>query len=219
MKEVVSGRVWQGLGSGYDCNAFVVRGDHQTILVDSGTHIASEKVKKIVSEFDIAAILLTHGHLDHVGGAALAVQEIQVPLWASFFTADKLEAAEQPHIDPFFGSSIPPIEIARRIKEGDTLDLGGIRFKVLETPGHTAGSICLYEPIKRWLFSGDTVFADGSFGRTDLRSGSSPQLIDSLHRLTTLSIDALFPGHMRSVLIGAAEHIAESYQIAKKWLI
>lgn len=216
MKAIVRDQVWQGLGRGFDCNAFVIRGDQQTILVDSGTQMAAEHVVKILSEFDIAAILLTHAHLDHAGGAAQAVQEVDVPIWASPYTAERLETADRGHIDPFFGSTISPIKVARRVRQGDTLNLGNINFNVLETPGHTAGSICLLEPTNQWLFSGDTVFADGSFGRTDLHSGSSTQLIDSLSRLAEFPIDALFPGHMRSVLTNGSGHIAESYQSASQ---
>jgi len=218
MKEVVNGRVWQGLGSGYDCNAFLIKGDQQTILVDSGTHSATEKVKEILSKFGVTAIVLTHGHLDHVGGAAHAIQTIRVPIWASQREAEKLETVDTNYIDPFFGTNIPPIEIGRRIEEGNLLDLGEITLKVLETPGHTSGSICLYEPSKQWLFSGDTVFADGSFGRTDLSTGSSSQLIDSLNRLSAHSVDSLFPGHMRSVITNGSKHIGKSYQNAKMWL-
>ena len=218
MKEIIGDRVWQGLGRGYDCNAFVIRSDKQAILVDSGTHMAAEQVTKIVSEFAITAILLTHGHLDHAGGVAVARQKISVPIWTSQYTAERLETADRAHIDPFFGSNIPPVEVTRRVRDGETLNLGEITLNVLETPGHTAGSICLYEPAKKWLFSGDTVFADGSFGRTDLRSGSSDQLISSLQKLTAIPVDALFPGHMRSVLADGSGHIAESYQNAKQWL-
>lgn len=218
MKEVVGDLVWQGLGKGFDCNAFLIKGSHKTILVDSGTHGAAEQIEQFISNFHVAAIVLTHGHLDHAGGAAHAAQQISVPIWTSEFTAERLETADIGHIDPFFGTRIPPIEIDRQVREGDKLDLGDIALEVLQTPGHTAGSISLYEPKRRWLFSGDTVFADGSFGRTDLVSGSSPQLITSLQRLASLPVEALFPGHMRSVLANGSEHIAESHQIAKRWL-
>ncbi|MHA2499102.1 MAG: MBL fold metallo-hydrolase [Candidatus Hodarchaeales archaeon] len=202
MKEVVGDLVWQGLGKGFDCNAFLIKGSQKTILVDSGTHGAAEQIEQFISNFQVSAIVLTHGHLDHVGGAAHAVQQINVPIWTSKFTAERL----------------PAIEIERQVRDGDIVDLGDIAFEVLQTPGHTAGSICLYEPKRHWLFSGDTVFADGSFGRTDLVSGSSPQLIASLQKLASLPVEALFPGHMRSVLSNGSEHIAESHQIAKRWL-
>ncbi|MHA2272173.1 MAG: MBL fold metallo-hydrolase [Candidatus Hodarchaeales archaeon] len=218
MKEVVGDLVWQGLGKGFDCNAFLIKGSQKTILVDSGTHGAAEQIEQFISNFQVSAIVLTHGHLDHVGGAAHAVQQINVPIWTSKFTAERLETADIGHIDPFFGMKIPAIEIERQVRDGDIVDLGDIAFEVLQTPGHTAGSICLYEPKRHWLFSGDTVFADGSFGRTDLVSGSSPQLIASLQKLASLPVEALFPGHMRSVLSNGSEHIAESHQIAKRWL-
>ncbi|MHA2232069.1 MAG: MBL fold metallo-hydrolase, partial [Candidatus Hodarchaeales archaeon] len=67
-------------------------------------------------------------------------------------------------------------------------------------------------------FSGDTVFADGAFGRTDLHSGSSPQLIDSLSRLAKFPINALFPGHTQSVLTNGSGEIAKAYQNASQWL-
>jgi len=89
---------------------------------------------------------------------------------------------------------------------------------VIHTPGHSPGSICLYEPGKKWLFSGDTVFAYGSFGRVDLPGGSARELIKSLEMLSRLDVENLYPGHEEVVEGDAKLHIARSLKIAKMFL-
>ena len=78
--------------------------------------------------------------------------------------------------------------------EGDVIDLGDHRLRVISTPGHTCGGICLYDEVTRSLFSGDTVFSYG-VGRTDFPSGSKNELIGSLRKLSELDVGTLYPGH------------------------
>jgi glyoxylase-like metal-dependent hydrolase (beta-lactamase superfamily II) len=87
--------------------------------------------------------------------------------------------------------------------EGDTIDLGEHRLRVINTPGHTCGGICMYDEITQSLFSGDTVFASG-VGRTDLPTGSEDELIRSLKKLSGIDVRKLYPGHMESVSDGNA---------------
>ena len=83
---------------------------------------------------------------------------------------------------------------AKDLREGDVLDTGSRRFSVLETPGHTEGSICLYDEASGTLISGDTLFL-GGYGRTDFMGGSFDAMLASLVRLSKLDIRELFPGH------------------------
>lgn len=83
------------------------------------------------------------------------------------------------------------------LTDGAKIDLGDSTLRVIHTPGHTPGSICLYEAQSKSLFSGDTVFPYGSVGRTDLPGGSSRDLIRSISRLVKLDVSVLYPGHGR----------------------
>ena len=91
--------------------------------------------------------------------------------------------------------------------QGRAIDFGEFKLQVLETPGHTAGSLCFFEESQGLLFSGDTLFS-GSFGRTDLPTGSSENLAESLKKLQKESFKALFPGH--GPVLNGKEHNREN---------
>lgn len=131
----------------------------------------------------IAAILLTHAHFDHTG-ALRALHEAlpQVPIYVH--PADTDNAHNMSHGNLIYTDTY---------EEGDTVRVGTLEFSVLETPGHTPGSVCLR--CADALFSGDTLFA-GSCGRTDFEGGSTAQMFASLKRLSALSGDLhVYPGH------------------------
>lgn len=88
---------------------------------------------------------------------------------------------------------------------------------VLHTPGHTRGSICLYHEEERALISGDTVFPNGSFGRTDFPGGSTEALKRSLDRLVTFEVESLYPGHERPVTAGAGRHLIATHQCLRSY--
>jgi glyoxylase-like metal-dependent hydrolase (beta-lactamase superfamily II) len=110
---------------------------------------------------------------------------------------------EQPTTAPFVVPvTVPPSKPERLLKEWDELSVGNLRFTVVHTPGHTPGSICLFEPVRKVLFSGDTLFASG-YGRTDLPGGDEAQLELSLGRLAALPHDVqVYPGHGPATTIG-----------------
>jgi glyoxylase-like metal-dependent hydrolase (beta-lactamase superfamily II) len=135
-------------------------------------------LKEYIKPEDLEYIILTHYHFDHVFGAPKLKEE----------TNAKIMIHE---LDAKFLSFKPD----KTLKENETLDLGNIKLKVIHTPGHTPGSICLYEPKSKSLFSGDTIFAHGSIGRTDLPGGSSEQLIESIKKICKLNVNVLYPGH------------------------
>ena len=126
-------------------------------------------------------ILLTHGHFDHVGAVRPLYQTLNVPVYVCDKDADLPEEL-----------TAGPLFYTTKYGEGDILDLDGLTFRVLETPGHTPGSVCLL--CGDGIFSGDTLFA-GSCGRTDL-GGSWSQMLSSLRRLSDLPGDyTVLPGH------------------------
>ena len=163
----------------------------ECIVIDPGDEAA--RIRKAAGDRRIAAILLTHGHFDHIG----AVRE----LVNSEFRIQNSELAEKPRIviheldapmltDPvlnagqgLLGRAVTAPEATDLVKEGDELEIAGLKIKVLHTPGHTQGSVCYL--IEGELFTGDTIF-DYGWGRTDLPGGNESQMAASLRRLAPL---------------------------------
>ena len=150
--------------------------------------------------------MVTHEHSDHIGALAQLRHETDAPVIASAIDAPLIEKQQKQA-----AAKLSPVQnkvVDRTVKEGDIVELCGMKWKVLITPGHTKGSMCLYLPASEnggergILFSGDTLFC-GAFGRTDFPGGSMNEMVKSLKRLDTLPADTLvFPGHMQFTEIG-----------------
>lgn len=168
----------------YETNCYIVYQDSEKdcVVIDPGYE--PETILDAVAKLgkSVAAILLTHGHFDHVG----AVREIfsQTDCDIYLCPAD----CQMPDM-----MTAGPLCYTNSYAEGDTLHLAGLTFKILHTPGHTPGSVCLL--CENALFAGDTLFA-GSCGRTDLPCGDWDTLTQSLQRLKALPDDyTVYPGH------------------------
>ena len=136
-------------------------------------------------------IVSTHGHWDHTGDNAAVAAHTGAEIAVHALDRAMLEQPE-PMWAPF---DIPPSVPAVELAEGGEVRFGAIRLRVLHTPGHTPGSVCLQALDEGLLFSGDTLFA-GGWGRVDLPGGSAEQIVESLARLSELdSPTAVFPGH------------------------
>ena len=136
----------------------------------------------------LEAILLTHGHCDHVGAVRDLAAETGCRVWLN---PDDLSMPPKLTAGPLYYTDT--------YSEGDTISPAGISFQVLSTPGHTPGSVCLIA--EDFLFSGDTLFA-GSCGRTDLPGGSTRAIRESLRRLASLPQDySVHPGHGESTTL------------------
>lgn len=137
-----------------------------------------------------ACALLTHGHFDHIGGCGEFYKN-GVPIYCGEKEKDLIFS--KAYLSLFGGVSVPKFEIAGTFKDGDEVELGGIKFKVLETPGHTAGSVTYLAD--DCLFTGDTLFK-GSVGRTDLPTGDFNTIIESVKKLSALAGDyKVYCGH------------------------
>jgi len=169
------------------------------ILIDPGAE--AERILRMVREKEITVdyIACTHGHIDHIGAAAAVKRALNAPLYIHQADSGMLR---HPHDAlGFYGDKAEPAEPDGFLEEGGELPFGSVTLKVLSTPGHSPGSICLQgEGI---LFSGDTLFA-GSIGRTDFPGGNFAQIISSIKtKLLVLPEETVvYPGHGPATTIG-----------------
>ena len=192
-------------------NVYVVSNKQGTFVVDPAEDC--DRILKAVSATHtgmLDAIVVTHAHFDHTGALAQLRSATGACVIASVFDAPSIE---NPHKEA--SSPLPAVEkcsVDRRVNNDDILELCGMHWQVLLTPGHTKGSMCLYLPASESggdhgiLLSGDTLFK-GTCGRTDFESGSASDMCESLKRLQTLPNNTLvLPGHMQFTEIGAEQH-------------
>ncbi len=140
------------------------------------------------------AVLLTHGHFDHIGGAEALRRRYRIPVY--LHPAD-WEMAGDPGKNSSKAFSLPPVVLTpdKEYREGDVLSLDELTIRVMETPGHTPGGVSLYLPGEKVLFSGDTMFRDG-YGRYDLYGGDLEALVHSLEKIKALPEECrVLPGH------------------------
>lgn len=165
--------------------------------------------KKIKPE----CIVATHGHFDHI----LAVSELQLAYDIPFVLNSKdifLVINMQSSAGYFLGRKIdnPIPQVNRNLKEGDTLKMGISTFSVIETPGHTPGSICLFSRIMNVLICGDLLFAGGGVGRTDFSYSSPQDLQKSIDKVFKLPSNIIvYPGHGDSFQLGEEKKRREKY--------
>lgn len=169
----------------YQTNCYLLENNGQCVVIDPGYE--PETILSFVKSHNlsVAGILLTHGHFDHVGAVAPLAQATACDVWLH---PDELTLPAVMTGGPLF--------YTETYEEGDSLQLAGITFSVMHTPGHTPGSVCLVT--EDAIFSGDTLFA-GSIGRTDFPGSDPRQMVASLSRLSDLKKDyRIFPGHGES---------------------
>ena len=143
-------------------------------------------------------ILLTHGHFDHVWGAADLKEKTGARVY--IHQADAAMAAGQASYFSAMSYGLKPSDADMFVREGDRIEAAGLTFRVLETPGHTKGGVCYAVDEERIVFTGDTLFCE-SVGRTDL-GGNMRELMDSLfHKLYALDGYTVYPGHEESTTI------------------
>jgi hydroxyacylglutathione hydrolase len=186
------------------CNCSIIGDEttHEAMVIDPGDDIGA--VLGIIQKhnFQVKQIVITHAHIDHVGGAMKLRAATGAPILLNHndYTLLKmldLQAA-------WIGMESPgKVEIDHNLSEADKVQAGPLLARVLHTPGHTEGSICLYFPAENKLIAGDTLFA-GSIGRTDLPGGSFDKIISSLHEKVLALPDEtiVVPGHGPMTTIG-----------------
>ena len=186
------------------------------LVVDPGDR--SERILEAVAGRTVQAIVLTHGHDDHRGALADVVAATGAPVMAHeldapwVYTPVRRGYASPASIISMTEAVNAGKQVNRLLHEGDEVALGDKAFRVIHTPGHSRGSICLYCEAEGLLFTGDTLFADGTYGRTDFEGGSWPDMLNTLEgKFADIpSQVTIFPGHGVTSNLGA-ERMANSF--------
>ena len=176
-------------------NAFLVDGE-RTVLVDAGDGFdAAARIEEATGDLD--AVVLTHTHPDHVGNVESVVDAFDIDVWG---------------FDPDHEL------VDRAIDDGQTVQFGDHDYEALHTPGHKDDHLCFHAAGPGVLFAGDLVFANGSFGRTDLAEGDRGVLIESIEYLrdaVSPSLTEMHTGHGPSVTEDPWDHIEAALRAAK----
>src|SRR5947209_13205366 len=187
---------------GCNCSVIGDEGTRDALVIDPGDEI--EHILSVLREhrLTLKQIIVTHAHIDHVGGAMKLKKATGAPI---VLNKNDYALLRMLDVQAAWIGTAPPgdVQIDQSLDDQDGIQCGTIHAVAMHTPGHTEGSICLYFPSERKLIAGDTLFA-GSIGRTDLPGGSFNKIITSLHdRVLTLPDETIVvPGHGPLTTIG-----------------
>ena len=178
-----------------NCSIFGDEQSGEAIVIDPGDEIGA--IQEILARHNlrVKAIVITHAHIDHIGGAAKLKRETGAPVYMNENDSELRDRLDMQAA--WLGMPEPErTEIDTPVRDGDQLQLGPAVFHAIHTPGHTQGSISLWIPAENKLVAGDTLFRE-SIGRTDLPGGDGRQIVQSIRsKLFHLPDDAIvIPGH------------------------
>jgi hydroxyacylglutathione hydrolase len=186
------------------CNCSIIGDEttHEAMVIDPGDEIQSILAVVRKHNLQVKQIIITHAHIDHVGGAMKLRVATGAPI---LLNQNDYELLKMLDVQATWIGVPPPgkVDIDQNIGQADQVKAGSLTANVILTPGHTEGSVCLYFPTEKKLIAGDTLFA-GSIGRTDLPGGSFDKIIHSLRdKLLALPDDTVvIPGHGPQTTIG-----------------
>ena len=196
-------------------NSYAIRTDETVCLIDPGHEAFLPQLFQSmgadgISSHDVKSVILTHGHPDHMeGGLTLKRQGARVGIHKEE-EAYILEMG--PYLARMLGIEMPEVSFDFFLQEGE-LSIGGERFQVLHTPGHSPGHICLFWEEPGILFSGDLVFPQG-VGRTDFPGGDGNLLKQSIRRCRSLGARMLMPGHGEPIC--DAEAVEKNFELIER---
>ncbi|MCS4541772.1 MAG: MBL fold metallo-hydrolase [Euryarchaeota archaeon] len=206
-----------------DSNVYLIK-SQKIILIDAGggqfNKLMLSNIKKIgILPKDIELIIHTHCHYDHIAGDIFFLKNTPAKAAIHELDAEPLTKGNAIRtLASLFLRTPEPIKVDLLLKDGQIINVGDFELEVIHTPGHSRGSICLYERELKLLFSGDTVFPGGSFGRADLPGGNFKDLVNSLLKLAKLNVMVLLPGHGSVITENGNNHIRSSLEMAQSLL-
>ena len=189
--------------AGLKTNAYIVCDDttKEAMVIDPGGEAQRIADTLDILDAKLKYIFITHCHADHIGGIAELKRLKGGKILISRPDAEGLYN-EEINLAYYINMERPELEADSRVDDNDLIHIGNIEFKVISTPGHTKGGLCLYAEKEGLVFTGDTLFS-GSWGRTDLPTGNFEELITSItDRLMTLPDETIvYPGHGKITMI------------------
>lgn len=182
----------------FESNCFLLVDGGRGILIDAGVYPESRlrRIEELNMTLDL--LINTHCHFDHAGGDSFLVEKTGVKVAVHESDALSIESGGRETMSGLFNNAGSKVKVDLKLKDNQVIKYGGIKLQVIHTPGHTPGSICLYECKSKLLFTGDTVFKDG-VGRTDFPGGSQSDLKTSVRKLVEFAkendVCRVYPGH------------------------
>ncbi len=184
-----------------NCYIVVDEETKETMVIDPGAE--PEKIIDMLDilEANLKYIFITHCHADHIG----AIEKVKEAKGGKILVSREDSSGlydEAKSLTYYAETPNPELEADSRVDDGDLIHLGKLEFRVISTPGHTKGGLCLYCPEESMIFTGDTIFS-GTWGRTDLPTGSMEDIMDSIiNRILILPGDTfIYPGHGRATRV------------------
>lgn len=216
----------------FDCNVYLLGGGKELALIDAGAGVEPSRILEEVeaggfSSRSIKHVFLTHAHADHAGGAAALRELTGARVYASAREAQYLRDGDERELaldvarrsggySPAF--RLRPCGVDVELRGGETLLVGDCEVSVIATPGHSRGSVCYLARAEgtgaAWLFSGDTVFECGRICLLNCRGASLEEYRESLVRLASLDVEAVFPGHLCFAVRGGREWLRRAGEYA-----
>jgi len=198
---LIKPNVYQFYSNGSGSHVYLIIGEDLNVLIDTGIISKFNSLNYLLTTEvglkieDINLVINTHEHFDHISSNAY----LRCPIAAHRWAATKIQ-----HTDELitkgkkWGIDLSNLKINIWLEDRNIIDIGNVILKIIETPGHTSGCICIYEPLQQYIFTGDTLFRGATTNIYE--SGSISEYINSLQILNTLRINSFFPSHGKFIL-------------------
>ena len=227
-----SGAFGFDLTDSLDCHVYLIDGGDELAIVDAGIGLATDEILKNIkaegfSLNRIKYLLLTHIHADHAGGAAQMKRALGCNVLVSKDSADFLRNGDEDAINLTFGKQagfypeeyrFEACEVNQEIKDGDVITVGDCQLEVLDTPGHCLGHLAFHLQVdgKSHLFGGDCIFWGGKILLQNIYDCILQDYMDSIKKLSKLSVDVFLPGHLTFSLKDGQRHIDTAAEAVSK---
>jgi glyoxylase-like metal-dependent hydrolase (beta-lactamase superfamily II) len=223
MFQLIADSIYFRMSRSFDSNIVFLTSNGRQVLIDTGTGMYSDRLdgdlQKIGSSLSaITDIVLTHSHIDHIGGVARLLKEGTPKLHLMKAEAEMINSGDMSlTLASTFGTSLPQMKIDEVIEDKGIIEFGDIQLQAFNTPGHSIGSTCFRVLDSPIMITGDTMFPGGSFGRVDFPTGDPAALVKSLQLLSTMDFEIALPGHNAAIMQGGNHSASISYRTAKNW--